>query len=47
MRRHCDRHIVEGVRFSGDPLEYAEFMMNFKSHIESNVADPTQRLTRL
>lgn len=47
IRQSLSLPSIELLRFSGDPLEYAEFMMNFKSHIESNVADPTQRLTRL
>lgn len=38
---------IELLKFGGDPLEYAEFTMNFKGHIESIIADPTQRLTRL
>ena len=35
------------MKFSGDPLEYAEFVTNFKDNIESQVADESQRLTRL
>ena len=38
---------VELAKFSGDPLEYAEFVTNFKDNIESQVADKSQRLTRL
>ena len=38
---------VELAKFSGDPLEYAEFVTNFKDNIESQVADESQRLTRL
>ena len=30
---------VELTKFSGDPLEYAEFVTNFKDNIESQVAD--------
>ena len=37
----------ELAKFSGDPLEYAEFVTNFKDNIESQVADESQRLTRL
>ena len=35
------------AKFSGDPLEYAEFVTNFKDNIESQVADESQRLTHL
>ena len=35
------------TKFGGDPLEYAEFVANFKDNIESQVADESQRLTRL
>ena len=38
---------VELAKFSGDPLEYAEFVANFKDNIEGQVADESQRLTRL
>ena len=38
---------VELMKFSGDPLEYAEFVTNFKDNIESQVSDESQRLTRL
>jgi hypothetical protein len=38
---------IELLRFGGDPLEYAEFMINFTSHVEANVPDPVHRLTRL
>ena len=38
---------VELAKFSGDPLEYAEFVTNFKDNIESQLADESQRLTRL
>ena len=38
---------VELAKFSGDPLEYAEFVTNFKDNIESQVADESQRLTHL
>ena len=37
---------VELAKFSGDPLEYAEFVTNFKDNIESQVADESQRLMR-
>ena len=38
---------VELMKFDGDPLEYAEFFTNFRDNIESQVADESQRLTRL
>lgn len=38
---------IELMRFGGDPLEYAEFVTNFKDNIESQVTDDSQRLTRL
>ena len=38
---------VELTKFSGDPLEYAEFVTNFKNNIENQVADESQRFTRL
>ena len=38
---------VELMKFNGDPLEYAEFVTNFRDNIESQVADESQRLTRL
>ena len=38
---------VELMKFSGDPLEYAEFVTNFRDNIESQVSDESQRLTRL
>ena len=38
---------IELMKFSGDPLEYAEFVTNFKDNIESQVSDDSQRLTRL
>ena len=38
---------VELAKFSGDPLENTEFVTNFKDNIESQVADESQRLTRL
>ena len=34
---------VELMKFSGDPLEYAEFATNFKDDIESQVSDESQR----
>ena len=37
---------VELMKFSGDPLEYAEFVTNFKNNIASKVADKSQRLIR-
>ena len=38
---------VELMKFCGDPLEYAEFMTNFKNNTESQVRDESQRFTRL
>ena len=38
---------VELMKFEGDPLEYVEFMTNFKDNIESQVKDESQRFTRL
>ena len=38
---------IELMKFSGDPLEYAEFVTNFKDNIESQVIEDSQRLTRL
>ena len=38
---------IELMRFSGDPLEYVEFMTNFKDNIECQVSDESQRFTRL
>ena len=35
------------MKISGDPLEYAECVTNFKDNIESQVADESQRRTRL
>jgi len=35
------------MKFSGDPLEYAEFVTNFRDNIESQVYDESQRLTHL
>ena len=33
--------------FAGDPLEFSEFVTNFKDNIESQIYDDSQRLTRL
>ncbi|CAB4042058.1 Hypothetical predicted protein, partial [Paramuricea clavata] len=38
---------IELMRFGGDPLEYVEFVTNFKDNIESQVSDDSQRFTRL
>ncbi|XP_028415652.1 uncharacterized protein LOC114539013 [Dendronephthya gigantea] len=38
---------IELLKFSGDPLEYAEFTSNFKDNIEAQVLDEGQRFTRL
>ena len=38
---------IELMKFWGDPTEYAEFTVNFRDHIESQVTDDSQRLTRL
>ena len=38
---------VELMKFSGDPLEYVEFVTNFRDKIENQVSDESQRLTRL
>ena len=38
---------IELMKFGGDPLEYVEFMTNFKDNIESQVSDVSQRFTRL
>ena len=38
---------VELMKFSGDPLEYVEFVTNFRDNIENQVSDESQRLTRL
>ena len=38
---------IELMRYSGDPLEYVEFMTNFKDNIEAQVSDESQRFTRL
>ena len=35
------------MKFGGDPFEYREFVVNFRDHIESQVSDDSQRLTRL
>ena len=37
----------ELMKFGGDPSEYGEFVVNFRDHIESQVSDDSQRLTRL
>jgi len=36
---------IELMKFGGDP--YGEFVVNFRDHIESQVSDDSQRLTRL
>lgn len=38
---------IELMKFGGDPSEYGEFVANFRDHIESQVSDDLQRLTRL
>ncbi|KAJ7363155.1 hypothetical protein OS493_011433 [Desmophyllum pertusum] len=38
---------IELIKFAGDPAEYTEFSANFRDHIESQVKDDSQRLTRL
>jgi len=38
---------IELMKFGGDPSEYGEFVANFCDHIESQVPDDSQRLTRL
>lgn len=38
---------VELMKFSGDPAEYTEFVMNFQDNIKSQVQDNSQRLTHL
>ena len=38
---------IELMKFGGDPSEYGEFVANFRDHIESQVSDDSQRLTRL
>ena len=38
---------IELMTFGGDPSEYAEFAVNFRDHIKSQVTDDSQRLTRL
>ena len=38
---------IELMKFGGDPSEFAEFSVNFRNHIESQVTDDSQRLTRL
>ena len=38
---------IELMKFGGDPSEYSEFAVNFRDHIESQVTDDSQRLTRL
>ena len=38
---------IELMKFGGDPSEYGEFVVNFRDHIESQVSDDSQRLTRL
>ena len=35
------------MKFSGDPLEYVEFVTNFRDNIENQMSDESQRLTRL
>ena len=38
---------IELMKFGGDPSGYGEFVANFRDHIESQVSDDSQRLTRL
>ena len=38
---------MELIKFNGDPLEYAEFVKNFRNNIEGQVATESQRTTRL
>ena len=38
---------IELMKFRGNPSEYGEFVVNFWDHIESQVSDDSQRLTRL
>lgn len=38
---------IELMKFGGDSSEYGEFVANFRDHIESQVSDDSQRLTRL
>ena len=38
---------TELMKFGGDPSEYGECFVNFRDHIESQVSDDSQRLTRL
>ncbi|KAJ7363158.1 C-type lectin domain 19 member A [Desmophyllum pertusum] len=38
---------IELIKFAGDPSEYTEFSANFRDHIESQVKNDSQRLTRL
>ena len=38
---------VELMKFSGDPLEYVEFVTNFRDNIEGQVLDESLRLTGL
>ena len=38
---------IELMKFGGDPSEYGEFVVSFRDHIESQVSDDSQRLTRL
>ncbi len=38
---------IDLIKFDGDPLEFSEFVTNFKDNIESQVHDDSQRLTRL
>ena len=35
------------MKFGGDPSEYAEFAVNFRDHMKSQVTNDSQRLTRL
>ena len=35
------------MKFENEPLEYVEFMTNFKDNIELQVRDESQRFTRL
>ena len=38
---------IELMKFGGNPSGYGEFVANFRDHIESQVSDDSQRLTRL
>ena len=38
---------IDLFTFAGDPLEFSEFVTNFRDNIESQIYDDSQRLTRL